>query len=434
VLNEFLKNLNIASLNEMQKKAIDTIYTNRNTLILSPTGSGKTLAYLLPVLKIVNAAKTSVQVLIVVPTRELALQIAEVHKSMKAPVKMMCCYGGHQIETEKDGFKNEPSILIGTPGRIAAHIRNERFDTSGVSVLVLDEFDKSLEFGFIEEMSFIVGNLKKLKKRICISATKLDKLPDFLHMDDACRIEFIDEELQPQITLKSVHSPNADKLETLVELIKFIGNESTLVFCNHRDAVERVTRYLKSQKIDVLMYQGGMEQEEREKALLKFRNGSYSLMVTTDLASRGLNIPEIRNIIHYHLPSTESTFIHRNGRTARMNATGTIFLILAENDHLPPYLPGGPQLQPLPGDLPLPQKTDWVTIELNVGKRDKISKIDIAGFLYQKGRLRKEDLGLIDIMQRESFAAVKRSKSHQLLSIAANETLKRKQVTLSIKR
>jgi ATP-independent RNA helicase DbpA len=434
VIEESLKNLNIASLNDMQKKAIDAIYKNRNTLIHAPTGSGKTLAYLLPISKILVNTKLSVQAMIIVPSRELALQIKDVHRSMRTPVTMMCCYGGHSNEVEKDGFKNTPSILVGTPGRIAAHMRNNRFDFSEISILVLDEFDKCLEFGFLEEMQFIVENLKKLKKRICISATQLDHFPEFVRMDDACRIEFQDEDIQPQITFKSVISPSADKLETLVKLIKYIGNQSTLIFCNHRDAVERVVQNLKAQKIDVLMYHGGMEQDEREKSLIKFSNGSYHLLVTTDLASRGLNIPEIQYIIHYHLPTTESSFIHRNGRTARMHATGTTYLILSSEEQLPDYIAVKPEIETVTGDLPLPEKTEWVTLEINAGKRDKINKVDIVGFLFQKGHLQKDDLGIVNVTEKESFAAVKRSKSQRLLALVANETLKRKQVKITVGR
>jgi ATP-independent RNA helicase DbpA len=432
MIEESLKNLHIESLNEMQKAAIDTIYTNRNTLILAPTGSGKTLAYLLPVSKMIVSNNPSVQALIIVPSRELALQIKDVHKAMRTSVSVMCCYGGHSIEAEKNSFKNAPSVLVGTPGRIAAHMQKENFCFSEISILVLDEFDKSLEFGFHEDMAFIIEKLKKLKKRICISATSLEEIPDFVSMSDPRRIEFLNEEMQPRITLKSVISPSVDKLYTLVKLIKYISNKSTLIFCNHRDAVERVTSHLKSQKLDVLMYHGGMEQEDREKSLLKFRNGSYHLLVTTDLASRGLNIPEIQYIIHYHLPSTEASFIHRNGRTARMNGTGTIFILLSENEQLPDYLPNAPEKEVVSESLPLPDKTEWVTLHINAGKRDKINKVDIVGFLIQKGRLLHDDLGIVDVMYRESFAAVKRSKVQRMLSLIANETMKRKLVSISV--
>lgn len=430
VLEESLKNLKIASLNEMQTRAIETIYTHRNTLILAPTGSGKTLAYLLPATKIIDKNRSNVQALIIVPSRELALQIKDVHKAMGTSINMMCCYGGHSIEAEKNSFKNSPSILVGTPGRIAAHIRKAHFNFSEISVLVLDEFDKSLEFGFHEEMSFIIENLKKLKKRICISATPMDEIPEFVSMSDACRIEFLNEEMQPRIILKTVHSPSADKLDTLAKLIRYIGCQPTLIFCNHRDAVERVSRNLKIQKLDPLMYHGGMEQEDREKSLLKFRNKSCHLLVTTDLASRGLDIPEIQYIIHYHLPSTEASFIHRNGRTARMNATGTTYIIVSEGDQLPSYLPHALEEECVSTDLPLPEKPQWATIEINAGKRDKINKVDVVGFLIKKGRLQKDDLGLVEVTHRESFAAVKRSKVQRLLALVANETMKRKRVTI----
>ncbi len=432
MIQQSLKNLNIESLNEMQQQAISAIYTHRNTLIHAPTGSGKTLAYLLPVAKSVVLTKPCVQALIIVPSRELAVQICDVHKSMHSPVKIMCCYGGHSIDAEKAGFRNAPSILVGTPGRIASHMREKRFDFSAISMLVLDEFDKCLEFGFIEEMSFIIDQCKKIKKRICISATQMESIPDFVKMDNVFRVAFEDEQMKPRITLKTVISSSADKLETLLDLIKYIDNQSTIIFCNHRDAVDRVVKFLESKSIDILKYHGGMEQQDREKALLKFRNGSYHLLVTTDLASRGLNIPEIRFVVHYHLPSTESAFIHRNGRTARMNATGTTYIILSENEPLPSYLPERPEVEKISRDLPLPARSDWVTIVIDLGKRDSISKSDVVGFLSQKGSLAKGDLGLVEVTHAESFAAVKSSKVRQLLKKTSGENLKRKKVTVTI--
>ncbi len=430
MIKESLKNLEITALNEMQQSAIAAIYAHRTILLHAPTGSGKTLAYLLPVSKLIVSKKKSLQAMIIVPSRELALQIAGVHKAMQTPVPMICCYGGHSVQAEKRVFLKEPAILVGTPGRIAAHMRNDRFDFSEISILVLDEFDKSLEFGFNDEMMFIVGKLKKLKKRICISATRLESIPEFIGMVDPFLIEFTDAVMQPQITLKSVASPDVDKLETLFKLIKYIGNQPALIFCNHRESVERVTGYLQSKDIEVLMYHGGMEQRDRERSLLTFRNGSYRLLVTTDLAARGLDIPEIGYIIHYHLPSTEATFIHRNGRTARMNTTGTTFIIFSPTDKLPAYLPEKPPTEMVTGDLPLPDATDWVTLHINAGRRDKICKADVVGFLLQKGRLRQGELGLVEVTDREAFAAVKRAHVKRVLGSVANELLKRKKVRI----
>lgn len=432
VIKNSLKNLNIEALTPMQTQAIDAIYKNRNTFIIAPTGSGKTLAYLLPVTKIAASHNGKVQALIIVPSRELAQQIQDVHKSMGTGVRMMCCYGGHPIDVEKEEFLLEPSILVGTPGRIASHMEHDRFDYSQISMLVLDEFDKSLEFGFIDDMTAIVDKLTKLKKRICISATKLETIPDFVKMTDPCSVEFTDVLVQPRISMKIVESPVPDKLDTLLHLIKYIGNQPTLIFCNHRDAVERVMDFLYKKKCQVKMYHGGMEQDAREEALMKFRNGSFHLLVTTDLASRGIDIPEIQYIIHYHLPSTEASFIHRNGRTARMQSTGTTYIILSGDEQLPPYISEKPVVEKISTDLPFPDKTEWVTMELNVGKRDKISKGDIVGYLSQKGRLNKDELGLVEVTYRDSFAAVRRSKVKQVLSLVANEPLKRKLVSINV--
>lgn len=425
-----LDNLNIQELNEMQRASIQAA-SNNDLILLSPTGSGKTLAFLFPILARLKKETTGVQALILTPSRELALQIEQVWKQMGTGHKVLCCYGGHSTKLEKNSFTEPPTLLIGTPGRITFHIRKESFDTDTVKTLVLDEFDKSLEFGFHDEMSFIIEHLDNLSKRILTSATKLDEVPEFVQLSSsAIEVNFLKaDEHKPKIDIKAVSTAAEDKVETLLSLICYIGNKRTLVFCNHREAVNRISELLYDHDIKHGVFHGGMEQVDREKALLQFRNGSYHLLICTDLASRGLDIPEIDSIVHYQL-GNEETFIHRNGRTARMQAEGTSYVILNDGK-FPDYIQDAPIIT-LPDENIIPEPTEWLTIYLSAGKKDKINKMDIVGMFLQKGKLSKDDLGRIEVHDKSAYVAVKRNKVNQLLKLLATEKIKNKKVKIGI--
>ncbi|MGB4775862.1 MAG: DEAD/DEAH box helicase [Daejeonella sp.] len=428
-----LANLKITALNEMQKAAI-SVDGQKDVVLLSPTGSGKTLAFILPIISSLNIQKKAIQALVLVPSRELALQIEQVFKQMKTGFKVNCCYGGHSTKIEKNNLLQAPAVLIGTPGRIAYYIRNESFATENIQVLVLDEFDKALEFGFQDDMAFIISQLKGLKKRILTSATKMTEIPDFTGLVKPVEIDFLkDHVISPDLKLKAVISAAEDKLETLFALICKIGSKATLVFCNHRDAVERISDLLWDKELPHDVFHGGMEQEDRERALLKFRNGSHTLLITTDLASRGLDIPEIEYIIHYQLPHNEEAFLHRNGRTARMNAKGTSYVILTE-DEKPSFINSKTEVEELPERNILPKPTAWATLYLAAGKKDKINKVDIVGLLLKKGELEKDELGLIEVLDHSSYAAVKRTKIDRVVQLIKNEKIKTKKIKIEVSR
>ena len=433
MIEKVLKNLKIASLNEMQRVAINSA-SNTDTVILSPTGSGKTIAFLIPVLSRLDDAKTGIQAMILVPSRELALQIEQVFKAMGTGFKVNCFYGGHPVKTERNNLIEAPAVLIGTPGRIAYHIRHENFNPNAIHTIVLDEFDKALEFGFEEDMAFIISRLKNVGRRILTSATKMTEIPSFTGLGKSAEVNFLsDSNSLPDLVIKSVVSDAADKLEALFSLICKIGNRSTLVFCNHREAVDRISALLWNMGLDHGVFHGGMEQEDREKALLKFRNGSYRFLITTDLASRGLDIPEIEFVVHYQLPHNEEAFLHRNGRTARMHSSGTAYVILTE-DEKPSFLKDKTVIEVLPEKAIVPENTSWATLYLGAGRKDKINKIDIVGLLMKKGKLEKDELGLIEVQDYASYAGVSRNKIVNIVKLLKNEKIKNKKIKIEISR
>lgn len=427
-----LKNLNISSLNAIQEASLEADKKGNDLVLLAPTGSGKTLGFLLPVLNRLNPDKEGVQAMILAPSRELALQIEQVFRNMGTGFKVNCCYGGHSIQTERNSLKHPPAVLIGTPGRIADHVKRGRIETSTIHTLILDEFDKALEFGFQADMASIIGQLNRIKKRILTSATRTIEIPGFTGISSPVELNFLEKTPPKGLQMKAVESEGKDKLEALFRLVCMLGNEAILVFCNHRDSVERISGHLNLRGLIHDIFHGGMEQEERERALIKFRNGSHHLLITTDLASRGLDIPEIKYVIHYHLPSKEDAFIHRNGRTARMKAEGTSYLVLAEDERLPEYINESIAIDQLPADLTLPEQPDWVTLYIGSGKKDKVNKIDIVGFLLQKGKLQKDELGLINVLDYSSFVAVRREKVNKVLHLIRNERIKRKKPKIAI--
>lgn len=427
MIQKILANLKIDRLNPMQEAAMDAWKEGKDLILLSPTGSGKTLAYLLPLLDSLKPGMEGVQAVVLVPSRELALQISQVFKDMNTGFKAVSCYGGRPAMDEHRTIKGVcPSVIIGTPGRMNDHLAKQNFTADTVTTLVIDEFDKCLEFGFQEEMATVIGQLPGLKRRFLLSATDAEEIPQFAGLNRTLRLDFLnpEEQLTSRIRLYKVLSPEKDKLETLYRLLCTLGSRSTLVFCNHRESVERVGKYLESRKLLCGTFHGGMEQDDRERSLYKFRNGSCHVLVSTDLAARGLDIPEIAHVVHYHLPANEDGYIHRNGRTARWEAEGNSYLILHPEETLPAYIAGEPETFVLPDVTPRPSLPQYVTLYIGKGKKDKINKIDIVGFLFKKGNLSKDEIGRIDVKDHYSYAAVSRKKIKQTLNLIRNEKIK----------
>lgn len=424
-----LEKLGIEKLNSMQVDAQHAIHSSSNTMLLSPTGTGKTLAFLLPLIAELNPNCEEVQAVILAPSRELAIQLEQVTREMGTGYKSNAVYGGRTFSKDKVDLKHRPAILIGTPGRVADHLRRETFYTGHINILVLDEFDKSLEIGFEEDMSEIIAALPEIKKRILTSATHNVEVPEFVGLENPTTVNYLLKKTA-QLSLKEINSPDKDKLNTLVSALSHIGNHLGIIFCNYKDTIQRVSDYLTEHHISHGCFYGGMEQKDRERALIKFRNGTHQLIIATDLAARGLDIPELKFIIHYQLPNRSAEFTHRNGRTARMNAEGTAYVLKWEQERLPEFIPDldEEKLQA----APLPSPSEWETLFISGGRKDKISKGDIAGLFFKQGGLNKDQLGVIELKQDCAFVSVKSKSVNHLLQMVDNSRLKKKKVRISI--
>ena len=427
MIDKILDKLGI-QLNPMQEETMHAVlHGNKDVVVLSPTGSGKTLAYLMPLVQLIDPKVDEPQLVVVTPGRELALQSTEVLKSMGTGLRTMACYGGRAAMDEHRVMnKVLPQVIYGTPGRLTDHLDKGNFSAEHVKYLVIDEFDKCLEMGFQDEMGRLIASLPYLERHFLLSATEAEEIPRFVHMGRVETIDYrMDEEQVPErIRIYQVKSPQKDKLETLAQLLLSLGDESSIVFLNYRDSVERTNEFLRSRGFATSAFHGGLEQHEREDALYKFSNGSANIFVSTDLGARGLDIPDIDNIIHYHLPECEDSYIHRVGRTARWEATGKAFFLLGPPEDIPSYVDAEVEDYEIPSDLPAPAKPRMATIYIGKGKKDKISKGDIVGYLCKIGQLQSSEIGKIDVKDRYAYVAVSRTKLKQVLKLTAGQKIK----------
>ena len=430
MLNKF----EITALNPMQEEASTAIRTNADVVLLSPTGTGKTLAFLLPLIETLDENCVEIQILVLVPSRELAQQIEQVTRQMGSGFKVNAVYGGRAGMLDKIDLKHRPAILIGTPGRIADRFRRDKFPLEFIHTLVLDEFDKSLEIGFEKEMAEIINALPNIRQRILTSATSEVKIPEFVGLRKPVFINYV-QEGNSQLTIKIVPSPEKDKLKTLAKTLAFIGHKPGIVFCNFKEALDRVSDFLTDNHIHHECFHGGMEQIDRERALIKFRNGTTQILLATDLAARGLDIPEIEFILHYHLPPREKEFTHRNGRTARVNRKGIAYILQGKDEELPDFIQEiAPEIVDIENQKKgkLPSSIKWKTLYITGGRRDKISKGDVAGLFIKQGQIQNDQVGVIEIKQDCTYVGVHAEIAEKLVAKTNNTRLKKKKVRISL--
>lgn len=401
--------LGFKALNAMQLDAIKRASTGKDITIVAPTGSGKTVAFLLPLWQ-----KSGVR-LVLSPTRELAMQTADVWRRLKTGVPCEVLVGGHDLRTEQTRLQalNSPEyLLVATPGRLKDHTERGNVDLAKVQTLVIDEYDKCLELGFEAEMKWLESRMTGVRQRILTSATG--------ETEDGQKITEADKTADGKLDLWQVKSPVNDKLQTLKELlITTLGNDSesqAIVFVNYREAAERVAHWLEAEGITVALYHGALEQEHREKALIRLRGCAVRVMVSTDLAARGLDIPSVAHIIHYHLPQNEEAWVHRNGRTARAGASGNAYIILGPDELMPEFVSQKLPFFKVTNKQSKIEDAPFVTVYIGRGKKEKISKGDVVGFFTKNAGITGADLGRIDVQEHASYVAMRREVADRALT------------------
>ena len=422
-----LGRLNITELNPMQSAALEHCRENDSMVLLSPTGTGKTLAFLLPLLRRLDVSVSGVQTIIVLPSRELARQVFEVWRAMATPFQMTALYGGRPLEQEIASLGGaSTSLIVGTPGRLLDHLNRSSFSVDKCTHLIIDEFDKCLEMGFMDEMSKLIEKLPSVKSRFLISATDTDEIPQFAGASDIRRLDYRQGGGQPVVrtSFYTITTTPDKRLEKLFSLLCSFGGEPAIVFCNFRETVDEVYRYLTKASLHCVAYNGAMEQKARELALYRFTSGCSNILVSTDLAARGLDIKDVKHVVHYQRALSADIFTHRNGRTARWEAQGSVYMMTFENKELPDFVPSELEEYVLPKRNTLPPAPEWTALYVGKGKRDKLSRGDLAGFFIKKGGLNPDEVGTILVFPDYSYVAVKMNRMREVLKKVAGEKIK----------
>ena len=427
--------LGISDLNDLQKSVLKNLKISSSAIIYSPTGSGKTLAFSVTLLKALKNFDTEkLQAVIIAPSRELVIQISDVIRPIAPDYKVTSLYGGHNVADEKNSLQNVPSIIVGTPGRLLDHANRGNIDLTNVRQLILDEFDKCLELGFEEEMRKLLKKMPNLSRKILTSATILNEIPEFVNLREYVTLDFLESAENPseRTTVWQVKSEEKDKLAALRTLLYSIPQGKTIIFANYRDVVSRIYQNLKDNQISAGIYHGALEQMDREKAIAMFNNESYPILVSTDLGSRGLDIKEVKNIIHYHLPISQESYTHRNGRTARVDKTGDVYILTHQDEQLPDFVT-------IDETFNLPEKCEQKsivnrnnTLYFKAGKKEKISKADIVGFIANNSQIAPNEIGVINVYDHYALVAVPKQKAKTAVSQLLKAKIKGKKIRIEI--
>lgn len=427
----------ITALNAMQKDVLEAWSGHNEIILYSPTGSGKTLAFTAPLVLALSAGiVVGPQAVVITPSRELAQQVGETMRTLAQGFKTTCVYGGHRVEDERLSLNPAPVILVGTPGRILDHMNRGHIVLDRVRFLVIDEFDKCLELGFEEEMKKVVESMHFLEKRMFTSATQIDSWPSFISLKHPFVLNRLVEgnkELSQRMSVLMAACNEGDRPDVLSRLLLSLpATQRTVVFVNFRESVDPLCRFLNSHGISAEGYHGEMQQLDREKAVAQFNNGSIRVLVATDLAARGLDFENVTHIIHYHMPVSPDAFIHRNGRTARTDKSGEVIVMKCDNENLPQFIhPNGTFT--IPDNPPLSRlDPDMLTLYFKAGKKEKISKADIVGFIVNNSHLEASQVGQIVVKDHYALVAIPRHEVQKTLHCLQSCRIKGKKVPISI--
>jgi len=417
----------------------------------APTGSGKTAAYGLAVLQQVDPTSATVQAIVLVPARELVLQVRDALKSLGKHLpnlRVAGYYGGHAMREEVKGMQQMPHVVVATPGRMLDHLERRTIVPNRLKVLVLDEADKLLELGFQEEMATIISRLPVRRQTLLFSATMPDKVltlvREYLTKPRVMNAGGANASTLPESLVLRGHVVAAadQKPAALFHLITRPDAGRSLVFANTRDRVEELTRFLKGRGLAAEALHGKMLQPERDKSMMKLRNGSATVLVATDVAARGLDVNELDTVVQFDPPHEAETFQHRAGRTARAGAVGTAHLLVTphEQQKLQNWPAAGAvqwaALRPpaLPTALPKPARPTTVTLHISAGKREKISAGDLVGAFVSVGGLERDAVGRIEVFDHHSFVAVPEAMADDVLEKMQGAKVKGKKVKVALVR
>lgn len=444
-----LKNLGFESPSEVQKEVIPEMLKKKDIVVKSQTGSGKTASFGIPLCELINEEENMVKALVLVPTRELAMQVKEDISNIGRlkKIRSAAIFGKQPFNEQVRELKQRVHIVCGTPGRVIDHIKRGNLDTSNIEYVVIDEADKMLNMGFIDQIGEVLASLPSKKNTALFSATIPSEIEGlYLKYMNEPEVLNIKSKVfnREKIIERYLVSGREDKFKALLKLLYSYTDESAIVFCNTKDSVKNLSSLLKKEKIKVKELHGDMDQKERLNVMESFKNKDFKVLVATDIAARGIHISHITNVFNYEVPMEKESYVHRIGRSGRGEKNGLAITLtsLGEKrflDDIQDYI--GYKIEEI--FLPVYEKviegrkkffedqkdsygnnvsskksvhSEVAKIHINAGKKKKIRNIDILGALCNLDGLSGEDIGIIDVQDGFSFVDILNGKGDYILS------------------
>ncbi|MDR7856514.1 DEAD/DEAH box helicase [Tissierella sp.] len=440
--------LNFKGPTKVQKQVIPIALKEKDIVVKSQTGSGKTAAFAIPICQLVDWDENKPQALIITPTRELAMQVREDFFNIGRfkRLKALAVYGKAPIYNQERELKQKTHIVIGTPGRIIDHIERGSFDTSNIKYLVIDEADEMFNMGFLEQVETIIDSLPKERTTMLFSAT-MPSTVEFLssnHMKDPVYVDIEAQNLTVDRIIQERYIVNEnDKIELLKDITIIENPDSCIIFCNTREKVDEVYIEIKRANYSCDKIHGGMEQKDRTKVMESFKQGYFRYLVATDVAARGIDVDNITHVINYDIPRETESYVHRIGRTGRVNSTGKAISFLTGQEER--YL--NAIMSYIDKDIPLKERPEKETvnslmgsfeekmstrlkikdskgeelnkeimkIHINAGKKTKMRAVDIVGTLCNIEGMTANDIGIINILDISTFVEILNNKGEMVL-------------------
>lgn len=445
-----LQQLDYQQVLPVQKQVIPHLLNNQDILVQSKTGSGKTAAYAIPEIEKIDWMLNTPQVLILTPTRELAKQVAQEFKTMGAykRINALAIFGQQPIKGQITALKQKVHVVSGTIGRILDHIERKTIDLSQIHTCIIDEADECFNLGFIEDLKKILEALPPCNKAL-FSATLSEEVKELSkeYLDHPIEITIKEnKEYNTNISLHLVKVTKENRIETLFNLINQQKPTQAIVFCNFKESVEQVFDEFLERGYSCCMIHGGLSQDERLENMRDFKKGMFRFLIASDVAARGIDIAQISHVYNYECPTTSDTMIHRIGRSGRVDKKGdsTTFVLETQmkyveriEEDLGTQFSEIKEIQETEMDDIL--KTSQIIelkdekINKNImklyikgGKNKKIRRGDILGAILSNPSFEMKDIGVIEVLEVQSYLEVLNGKGEEVLDYLRNTTIKNK--------
>ena len=400
----------------VQEKSLPFILENKDLIVKAKTGSGKTAAFGIGLLQKLQVKKFRIQSLVLCPTRELADQVAKELRMIAKfthNIKILTLCGGVAFGPQVGSLKHNAHIIVGTPGRVLKHLKKETLSLEFLETLVLDEADRMLDMGFIEEIQEVISFAPKQRQTLLFSATYPDEIVNLSKsiQKDAISIETASVEVANKIVERFYEIDESSKTDVLTKIFTTFKPTNAIVFCNMKISCDELAKDLQDNGVDALALHGDMEQYDRNDVLVQFSNNSCSVLIATDVAARGLDIKELAMVVNYDMPHESETYTHRIGRTGRAGAEGLAFTLFTPSQiqHMDEYRDDKKLFEntnDLRTDKNFKMRPPYVTLVIEGGKKDKVRKGDILGALTGDAGLNAKAIGKIDVYDRQSYVAI----------------------------